>query len=96
MGRPERLADHEIQAIIGALPGWVIKNDKLHREFVFRDFIEAFRFMSGVALVAERMDHHPEWTNVYNRVAIDLTTHDAGGLTVLDFELAEMATSLAG
>ena len=96
MGRPERLADHEIQARLGSLPGWVIKNDKLHREFVFRDFIEAFRFMSGVALVAERMDHHPEWTNVYNRVAIDLTTHDAGGLTVLDFELAEMATSLAG
>jgi len=96
MGRPERLADHEIQARIEALPGWEIKNGKLHRDFVFRDFIDAFRFVSGVALIAERMDHHPEWTNVYNRVTIDLTTHDAGGLTVLDFELAEAATSLAG
>jgi 4a-hydroxytetrahydrobiopterin dehydratase len=79
-----------------AMPGWEIKNDKLHREFVFEDFVGAFRFMSGVALVAERMNHHPEWANVYNRVAMDLTTHDAGGLTVLDFELAETATSLAG
>jgi 4a-hydroxytetrahydrobiopterin dehydratase len=96
MGRPERLADHEIQARIKALPGWEIKDGKLHRDFVFRDFIDAFRFVSGVALIAERMDHHPEWTNVYNRVAIDLTTHDAGGLTILDFELAEAATSLAG
>ena len=96
MGRPEKLADQEIRARIEAMPGWEIKNGKLHREFVFEDFVGAFRFMSGVALIAERINHHPEWANVYNRVAIDLTTHDAGGLTILDFELAEAATSLAG
>ena len=96
MGRPRQLADHEIQARIDGLTGWVIHNGKLHREFEFADFVGAFSFMSGVAPIAERMDHHPEWTNVYNRVVIDLTTHDVGGLTDLDFELAVAVSSLAG
>jgi 4a-hydroxytetrahydrobiopterin dehydratase len=96
MGRPQKLADHEIQARMDRLTGWKIREGKLHRQFEFADFVAAFRFISGVALIAERMDHHPEWANVYNRVVIDLTTHDAGGLTDLDFELAEAVGSLAG
>ena len=96
MGRPRRLADHEIQARMDGLTGWEIREGKLHRRFEFADFVAAFRFISGVALIAERMDHHPEWANVYNRVVIDLTTHDAGGLTDLDFELAAAVSSLAG
>ena len=96
MGRPRKLADHEIQARMDGLTGWEIREAKLHRQFEFADFVTAFRFISGVALIAERMDHHPEWANVYNRVVIDLTTHDAGGLTDLDFELAAAVSSLAG
>ena len=96
MGRPPKLADHEIQARMDGLTGWEIREGKLHRQFEFADFVAAFRFISGVALIAERMDHHPEWANVYNRVVIDLTTHDAGGLTDLDFELAAAVDSLAG
>jgi 4a-hydroxytetrahydrobiopterin dehydratase len=96
MGRPQKLADHEIQARMDRLTGWKIREGKLHRQFEFADFVAAFRFISGVALIAERMDHNPEWANVYNRVVIDLTTHDAGGLTDLDFELAEAVGSLAG
>ena len=75
---------------------WHIEDGKLHREFRFADFTEAFAFMTRAALVAERMNHHPEWFNVYNRVRIDLTTHDAGGLNTLDFELASFMNSAAG
>lgn len=96
MGRPPKLEDHEVQARLEELTGWEVRGGKLHREFGFADFVDAFRFISGVALIAERMDHHPEWSNVYNRVVIDLTTHDAGGLTDLDFELAAAASDLAG
>lgn len=96
MGRPRKLTDHEIQARMDGLTGWEIREGKLHRQFEFADFVAAFSFISGVALIAERMDHHPEWANVYNRVVIDLTTHDAGGLTDLDFELAAAVSSLAG
>ena len=75
---------------------WTIKDGKLHASFVFDDFVAAFSFMSASALVAERMNHHPEWFNVYNRVRVDLTTHDAGGLTVLDFELATAMNKFVG
>lgn len=95
MGRPLKLEDHEIEARLEKLTGWKIRGGKLHREFEFADFVGAFRFISGVALIAERMDHHPEWSNVYNRVVMDLTTHDAGGLTDLDFDLAAAASLLA-
>lgn len=71
-----------------ALVDWSVEAGKLHRQFKFRDFAEAFAFMSEIAIRAEKMDHHPEWSNVYNRVVVDLVTHDAGGLTELDFELA--------
>ena len=70
------------------LPDWDLRDGALCRDFQFRDFVEAFAFMTSVALVAERMNHHPDWTNVYNRVSIRLTTHDAGGVTEKDHALA--------
>lgn len=96
MSRPQRLEEGEIRAALGELPGWTLAGSKLHREFRFADFVAAFGFMSRVALVAEKMDHHPEWSNVYSRVTVDLTTHDAGGITALDVELARRMNALAG
>jgi 4a-hydroxytetrahydrobiopterin dehydratase len=90
-----RLDDAEIRRRLERLPGWTLRNGKLHREFTFADFVRAFAFMSAAALHAEAMGHHPEWSNVYNRVAIDLMTHDAQGVTSLDFELAEHMQALA-
>ena len=68
---------------------WELRDSALHRQFHFRDFVEAFGFMTSVALIAERMNHHPEWSNVYGKVTIRLTTHDGGGVTAKDMELAE-------
>ena len=96
MPRPDKLAADDVGRRLQHLPGWELKNDKLHRGFVFPDFAEAFRFMTAVAAEAERLNHHPEWSNVYNRVTMDLVTHDAGGITALDFELAGRAQQLAG
>ncbi|MGH7317224.1 MAG: 4a-hydroxytetrahydrobiopterin dehydratase [Candidatus Rokuibacteriota bacterium] len=96
MARPPRLADAEVTQRLAALPGWTIKDGKLHRELTFPDFTQAFAFMTDVAREADALDHHPEWFNVYNRVVIDLATHDAGGITTLDFELARRAEDLAG
>lgn len=76
------------------LPRWSIKNGKLHRELTFADFTEAFSFMTKVALHAEKMNHHPEWFNVYNRITIELMTHDAGGITSNDVELAKFIESV--
>ena len=95
MARPQKLDDSAIRDALTQLPGWSYANGKLHRELRFRDFVEAFGFLSSVALVAERMNHHPEWSNVYARVAIDLVTHDAGGVTELDLELARRISDLA-
>ena len=67
---------------------WNIKQGKLAKQFKFSNFVEAFEFMKKVAVLAENLNHHPEWSNVYNKVSIELTTHDAGGLTQLDFDLA--------
>jgi 4a-hydroxytetrahydrobiopterin dehydratase len=78
----------------GHRSGWSLQADKLHCELSFPDFVQAFGFMAKVALVAERMNHHPEWSNVYNRVVIDLTTHDAGGISELDFQLASHIDAL--
>ena len=89
-----KLPAANIDRKLAALPGWSLDSDKLYRRFVFVDFVEAFGFMSRVALLAERMDHHPEWSNVYNRVEIHLTTHDAGGITERDFELAQRISAL--
>lgn len=76
------------------LPDWVIDKQKLYRLFVFENFVEAFGFMTRVALLAEAMDHHPEWSNVYQRVEIHLTSHDAGGISERDFTLAERINGL--
>jgi len=73
---------------------WIIKEDKLHREFKFPDFISAFGFMTKVAILSERSNHHPEWSNMYNKVAISLTTHEAGGISNRDFELADEISRL--
>lgn len=78
------------------IPAWTLKEGKLHRELRFADFSEAFGFMTRVALAAEQLNHHPEWSNVWNRVVIDLTTHDCGGLSTFDLALAQRIDALAG
>ena len=88
------LTQDEITRGLGLLPGWSILNGRLHREFLFPTFVRAFSFMTGVALVAERLNHHPEWSNVYGKVVIDLTTHDAGGITARDVEFARQVSAL--
>ena len=89
-----KLSAATIDKKLAELEQWSLRSDKLYRKFVFADFVEAFGFMSRVALLAERMDHHPEWSNVYNRVEIHLTTHDAGGITERDFDLAQRISRL--
>ena len=90
----DKLSPAAIDGKLASLHGWTLREGKLYRRFVFANFVEAFGFMSRVALLAERMDHHPDWSNVYNRVEIYLTTHDAGGITEWDFELAGKITRL--
>ena len=96
MARPRKLDESEIRRRLAGLPEWELVEGKLRRSFEFADFVHAFRFMTGLALVAEKLDHHPDWSNVYKRVTIELVTHDAGGVTELDFELAQAANRLAG
>ena len=91
MPRPAPLSPGEIADRLASLPGWTFADGALRREFVFADFPEAFAFMTRVALAAEKLDHHPEWTNVYDRVSMRLSTHDAGGVTVRDLTLARAA-----
>jgi 4a-hydroxytetrahydrobiopterin dehydratase len=91
-----KLGEAEITQRLAGLAGWTLKDGKLHREYKFADFVAAFGFMASVALVAERMNHHPEWFNVYSTVKVDLTTHDAGGISAGDFELATEMERLAG
>lgn len=83
------LADEEAQRRLADLPTWRLEGGRLIRDLEFEDFVQAFGFMTSVALIAQSMDHHPDWTNVYNRLHIELHTHDAGGLTARDFELAD-------
>jgi 4a-hydroxytetrahydrobiopterin dehydratase len=90
-----QLKDHELQAGLQQLPKWALRDGKLYREFRFPGFVEAFAFMSAAALCAERANHHPEWFNVYNRVQVWLTTHDAGGITRRDLDLAREFDALA-
>lgn len=98
--RPQKLDPETRAAALAALAahGWaeVAGRDAISRNFRFRDFNAAFGFMTRAALVAEKLDHHPEWTNVWNRVTVTLTTHDVGGLTDLDVKLAEAMDRLAG
>lgn len=88
MSDRRKLSDQELATALKSLDGWRQFNGKLHREFAFKDFVEAFGFMSRVALIAEKMNHHPDWSNVYNKVVIDLVTHDLGGISSLDVEFA--------
>jgi 4a-hydroxytetrahydrobiopterin dehydratase len=88
------LDDATIAARLESLDGWERHGDSLRREFTFGNFTEAFGFMASVALIAERLFHHPEWSNVWNRVTIEITNHDAGGITELDFEFAERVNAL--
>lgn len=92
----ERATEPEIAEALAELGSWTIKDGKLHREYQFRDFVQAFGFMSQSALLAERAAHHPEWFNVYNRVVVDLTTHEAQGITHKDFDLAREMERVAG
>src|SRR5262245_61610488 len=94
MPQRRRLTDEEIQEYLKKLPGWSVTDGKLHREVKFKDFVSAFGFMTSMALVSESRNHHPEWFNVYNRVVIDLQTHDAGGITENDIEWAVMANAI--
>ena len=94
MTRPEKLSDDDVRERLDSIPGWRLADGKLHREFKFTDFNAAFGFMARAALVAEKMDHHPEWFNVYRTVEVWLETHDAAGLTQLDLDLADRMDSL--
>ena len=91
----EKLNDDAVNTGLDELPGWSLVNEKLHREFKFGNFVEAFGFMTSAAIESEKMDHHPEWFNVYSKVVVDLTTHSAGGITELDFDLARKMNNLA-
>ena len=95
MADRQKLSDTDIQARLSSIPGWSVADGKLHREYSFGDFVRAFGFMASAALVAESMNHHPEWFNVYSTVRVDLATHDAGGITELDFTLAGRMEELA-
>ncbi|NUM81912.1 4a-hydroxytetrahydrobiopterin dehydratase [bacterium] len=90
----KKLDDAGIRSRLHELKGWTLLDNKLHKELTFQSFVEAFSFMSGAALLAESMNHHPNWSNVYNKVIIDLYTHDAGGITEFDFALAKKMDAL--
>lgn len=90
-----QLSQADIDEKLKNLPGWSVVNQKLHKEFQFNDFNQAFGFMTRAAMEIEKMNHHPEWFNVYNKITIELTTHDAGGITENDVNLAKILNSLA-
>jgi len=96
MAERKALPPADLSLALQSLQGWSLTNGKLHRDFRFKDFTEAFGFMSRVALLAERLNHHPEWFNVYGTVVIDLVTHDAGGITPLDVEFARTVNTFFG
>ncbi len=91
-----KLSEAELSSVLLELPGWQLKQGKLNRQWEFANFSEAFGFMSRVALLAEQMDHHPEWSNVYNRVTIDLISHDVDGISQRDVLMAQSISQLSG
>lgn len=95
MAIPHKMTEAEIHQALTETAGWEYSDNSIRRQFQFDDFVAAFGFMSRVALVAEKLGHHPEWFNVYNRVNVALSTHDAGGVTSLDFDLARRMNDLA-
>lgn len=96
MATRQKLSEAEVVSRLSEAQGWELIDGKLSKTFVFDSFVNAFGFMASVALTAEAMNHHPEWSNVYNRVSISLTTHDAGGISDLDFTLAQRIENIAG
>jgi 4a-hydroxytetrahydrobiopterin dehydratase len=96
MPAAKKLTAKQIESALGQLPGWSLQKGRLVRDFEFADFNEAFGFMTRVALAAERRDHHPNWSNVWNRVSIELYTHDAGAITERDVALALVISRLVG
>jgi 4a-hydroxytetrahydrobiopterin dehydratase len=90
-----KLSSEEIESALAGLPEWKVVNAKLHREYRFPDFVHAFGFMATAAIAIEKKNHHPEWFNVYNRVVVDLSTHDAGGITAKDLDLARLLDTIA-
>jgi 4a-hydroxytetrahydrobiopterin dehydratase len=95
MARPQPLGDDDLAAALADLPEWTLVDGRLHRELRFSDFTRAFGFMAAVATVAQALDHHPDWSNSYATVTVDLVTHDAGGVTGLDVELARRMSELS-
>jgi 4a-hydroxytetrahydrobiopterin dehydratase len=95
--RPNRLTENEVTAVLGKLSGWSrgVGREAITKTFVFKDFSAAFGFMARAALTTEKLDHHPEWSNVWNRVDVTLTTHDAKGVTALDVQLAAAMDAIA-
>jgi 4a-hydroxytetrahydrobiopterin dehydratase len=90
-----KLSGPKLKKAVSALKGWTVVKGKLHKEYKFANFIHAFGFMATAALAIEKMDHHPEWFNVYNRVTVDLTSHDANGITSKDIDLAKVLDQTA-
>ena len=86
----KKLSGNELDEIVRSLNGWELKDGKLQKSFKFSNFIEAFGFMTRIALEAEKINHHPEWSNVYNTVTVKLSTHDVGGITDYDIKLANI------
>ena len=93
--RDPKLTAVKLAAALASLPGWSVVKGKLHREYKFPDFVHAFGFMATAAISVEKLDHHPEWFNVYNQVTVDLTTHDSGGITARDVTLAKLLDGVA-
>lgn len=91
----KKLTAVQLRAGLAKLPDWTVAEGKLHREYKFPDFTHAFGFMATASTAIEKMNHHPEWFNVYNRVVVDLTSHEAGGITKKDLELAALLESFA-
>ena len=91
----KKLSEHELEEQVKVMKGWELKNGKLEKSFRFSNFVEAFGFMTKIALEAEKINHHPEWLNVYDSVSIKLTTHDAGGITDFDIKLANIIDAVS-
>ncbi len=95
MALSPKLSEREVRERAAALPLWSVRDGKLHREWKFKDFVHAFGFMTSVAILAEKRNHHPDWSNGYDRVTIDLVSHDVDGLSQRDFDLAAAIDALA-
>jgi 4a-hydroxytetrahydrobiopterin dehydratase len=95
MALSPKLADEDVRQALARVPKWALRDGKLHREFAFADFSAAFAFMTRVALAAEKANHHPDWSNSWNKVAVDLSSHDVKGLSRRDFDLAAAIDTLA-